>query len=129
MGVLVVEGAKCICSFGVAPGTLRVTSQMDCQAEGKPIAAISDCQPNVNLTSFDMCSSLANPAVASATAAALGVLTPQPCTFVPAGTWTLENPKVLVGGKPCLVNSASLVCGLGAGVVRVIEPGQAKVLV
>ena len=129
MGVLVVAGAKCVCSFGAAPSTLAVTSQMGCQAGGKATATITDCQPNINLPPFGMCASLANPAVASATAAALGVLTPQPCTFVPAGTWIATNSKLLVGGKPCLTNDASLVCGLGAGSVRIIEPGQTKVLI
>ena len=129
MGVVVAAGAKCLCSFGTMPGDLTVTSQMGCQAEGKPIATISDCQPNINLTSFGMCISLANPAVATATAAALGVLTPQPCTFVPVGTWLTADSKIMVGGKPCLTNDASLVCGLGGGYVRVTEPGQTNVLV
>ena len=98
MGVLTVTGAKCICSFGSSPCTLAVTSQLTCMADGKPIATIQDMQPGANLATFGMCSSLANPAVASATAAALGVLTPQPCTMVPAGTWTPTNPKVMAKG-------------------------------
>ena len=129
MGVLAVTGAKCICSFGSSPCTLAVTSQLTCMADGKPIATIQDMQPGANLATFGMCSSLANPAVASATAAALGVLTPQPCTMVPAGTWTPTNPKVMAKGIPCLTNEATLVCGLGAGSIRILDPGQTKTLV
>lgn len=129
MGLLAVTGAQCMCSFGSSPATLQVTSQTTCFEEGKPIGTIQDVQPNVNLQPFGMCSSLANPAVASATAAALGVLTPQPCTMVPAGTWTPSNPKVMVGGIPCLTNEATLMCGLGAGIIKITVPGQTKTLV
>ena len=61
--------------------------------------------------------------------AALGVLTPQPCTMVPAGTWIPTNPKIMVGGIPCLTNEATLLCGFGAGTIKMISPGQTKVLV
>jgi hypothetical protein len=118
-----------MCTFGAAPCTLQVTSQMTCLAEGKPVGTIQDVQPGTNLPSFGMCTSLANPTVAAATAAALGVLTPQPCTMVPAGTWIPTNPKVLVQGKPVLTNEASLICGFGAGTIKITSPGQAKILV
>lgn len=129
MGLMAVTGAQCMCSFGTTPSTLQVTSQRTCLVEGKPAGTIQDVQPNINLPPFGMCSSLANPAVAAATAAALGVLTPQPCTMVPAGTWTPSNGKVMVGGVPCLTNEATLMCGLGAGTIRITVPGQTKTLV
>lgn len=129
MGILAVTGAKCMCSFGTAPCSLQATSQTTCLEEGKTVATIQDMQPNVNLQPFGMCTSLANPAVAAATAAALGVLTPQPCTMVPAGTWIPANPKVMIGGVPCLTNEATLMCGVGAGTIRIMTPGQTKVLV
>lgn len=129
MGILAVTGATCMCSFGTAPCTLQATSQTTCLEEGKTVATIKDMQPNVNLQPFGMCTSLANPAVAAATTAALGVLTPQPCTMVPAGPWVPANPKVMVGGAPCLTNEATLMCGLGAGTIKITVPGQTKVLV
>lgn len=129
MGMVVVAGAKCMCSYGTSTCPLQVTSQMKCMADGKPIATIQDVQPGVNLASFGMCSSLANPAVAAATAAALGVLTPQPCTMVPAGVWTSANTKVLIGGKPCVTNESTLMCGLGMGTIKVLSTNQQKVMV
>lgn len=129
MGMMVVAGACCQCSFGTIPCTLQVTSQLSCMAEGRPTATVQDGKPGVNLSGFGMCTSLANPTVAAATAAALGVLTPQPCNMVPAGTWITSAPKVLAGGIPCLSSDAVLICGLGAGSIRVVTPGQNRVVV
>ena len=67
------------CSFGVAPSTLVVLPLARVLVEGKPAAAVTDMLPGVNIPPFGMCTSLANPMVAAATAAALGVLTPMPC--------------------------------------------------
>jgi len=128
MGIVVVAGAMCVCTFGSAPCALKVTSQSKWLAEGKPVATIQDIQPVANLATFGMCSSLANPTVAAATAAALGVLTPQPCTLLPQGPWSPAS-KVLAGGKPCLTNEASLVCAFGHGMIQITMPGQSKVLV
>lgn len=129
MGMMVVTGAGCQCSFGTIPCTLQVTSQLTCMADGLPAATVQDMQPGINLSGFGMCTSLVNPAVAAATAAAFGVLTPQPCTMAPAGPWSASNPKVLAGGIPCLGSDAALICALGAGNIRVVLPGQTKALI
>lgn len=127
MGLVVVTGATCACSFGAAPGTMNVTSQSSYIVDGKPAATIMDCQMS-NITPFGMCSSLANPAVASATAAALGVLTPQPCTLSAAGPWTATQGKVIAEGKPVLANDSKLMCSLGLGVISINSPGQTKAI-
>ncbi len=129
MGFLTVTGANILCTFGTAPGTLNVTSQTTCLADGKPVATIVDTVPNGNLSPMGMCTSIANPQVAAATAAALGVLTPQPCICMAAGTWIPVKPTVLIGGKPCLSNESKLICTNGMGVVTIQSPGQTKVLV
>jgi hypothetical protein len=49
--------------------------------------------------------------------------------MVPAGPWIPSNPKVITGGIPCLTNEATLICGFGAGIVRIMVPGQTKILV
>ena len=128
MGVVVVSGAKLMCPFGTMPATLMVTSQLMTLGSSKPIATIMDIQFGSNITSFGMCSSLANPQVAAATAAALGVLTPQPCTMVPAGPWRATKPTVLIGGKPVLTQDAMLMCGMGMGMISIISPGQMKTM-
>ena len=127
MAVAVVTGATCACSFGLAPGTLNVTSNTKCLIDGKPAATIQDCQ--LANMSFGMCTSLVNPTVAAATAAALGVLTPQPCMLSPAGTWIPTQMKVLVDGKPLLTNDAKCMCAIGAGNISIVTPGQMKTII
>lgn len=122
-------GATISCTFGAMPTTLNVTSQAQCLAEGKPVATIKDMAFQTNIPPFGMCSSLANPQVAAATAAALGVLTPQPCTMVPAGTWIPGKMGPIVGKIPSLCNDATLVCAMGAGKISISMPGQTKVTV
>jgi hypothetical protein len=112
--------------MGTAPAPLKVTSQVKVLAEGKPAATIQDVAPFTNIGPFAMCTSLANPAVAAATAAALGVLTPQPCTPVPAGMWIPTMPKILIAGKPCLTQDCKLMCSY-AGSISITLPGQTKV--
>lgn len=127
MGMLVTNGATLMCSFGMAPSTLVVTPASRVLA-GTPAANIGDCIPNSNILPFGMCQSLANPAVASATSAAGGVLTPQPCVPVIAGTWMPGSPTVLVGGKPAVNQSCKCMCAYG-GVVQVTNPGQTSTMV
>lgn len=110
----VVNTTLCTCSFGVAPAVLPVTSQQTVLTCGLPQATIMDNK----LPTFGMCSSMANPAVASATAAAFGALTPMPCTPVIPAPWTPGAPTVLVGGQPLLNNTSKLLCAYG-GVIQV----------
>lgn len=129
MAQVTVDGAVLMCSFGMAPCTLRVTSQQVCQASGKPMATIQDMAGNSNISGFGMCTSLANPQVASATAAALGVLTPQPCNCMAAAPWMNPGKTPLMKNVPCLRNDAKLMCMNGMGVISITMPGQFKVQV
>jgi len=125
MSQVVTAGASCMCTFGTAPGNLNATNNLTVMADGKPICVMADSAAGVNVTPFGMCTTLSNPAVASATAAALGVLTPQPCMPVIAGAW-IGGGKVMVGGKPCLTLDSKCVCSYG-GNISITNPGQMKV--
>ena len=70
----VVSLANISCSFGTAPTALSVIPAAMVNAGGLPAASTMDYAPLVNVLTFGMCSSLMNPTVASATAAALGAL-------------------------------------------------------
>ncbi|WP_437603022.1 DUF4280 domain-containing protein [Sorangium sp. So ce590] len=126
MAVQVCAGATTMCSFGMAPATLMALPVHQAMAT-LPAANISDCAPVLNVLPFGACSSLANPTVAAATAAALGVLTPMPCVPVPAGTWIPGSTKVLLKGMPALDSAAKLMCTWG-GVIQILNPGQTKVI-
>lgn len=126
MGQLVVTGAMATCTMGMTPCPINVTSQLTCVTTSKPTATIQDMQPMVNMAGFGMCKSLLNPQVAAATAAAWGVLTPQPCVMMPAGTWIPTKPNVTIGGKPCLTSDCKLMCTNGMGQISITNPGQVK---
>ena len=127
MGMQICAGAMLQCSFGVAPSALVVlpTNRV---LTGPPAASIMDHQPIVNVPPFGMCSSLANPTVAAATAAALGVLTPMPCVPMTTSPWIVGAPTVLIGNIPALNDSAKLICNWG-GVIQITAPAQFTVQV
>jgi len=115
-------GAMLQCSFGVAPSSLIVLPTR-CVLTTTPAATIMDNIPMVNILPFGMCSSLANPAVAAATTAALGVLTPMPCVPVTPAPWVPGAPTVLIGNMPALDNSSKLMCAW-AGLIQIVAPGE-----
>ena len=110
------------CSFGASPSTLVVlpTNRF---LTGMPGATIMDNKPIVNIPPFGMCSSLANPTVASATAAASGVLTPMPCVPVTPAPWAPGAPTFMIAGIPALDSNCKLMCNWG-GVIQITNPGQ-----
>jgi hypothetical protein len=119
----VCNGATLQCSFGLAPSALVVLPVNRMMTGGQPAANIMDHVPMVNIMPFGMCASIANPTVAAATAAALGVLTPMPCIPATAAPWVPGAPTVLLGNMPALDNTCKLMC-LWAGVISVLFPGQ-----
>lgn len=105
----VCSGALLQCNFGMAPSTLTVTDTNREERKGAPLANIMDNVPMKNIAPFGMCKSMSNPMVSAATAAAMGVLTPQPCIPVIASPW---NPggTTLIGNKPALTSNSKLMC-------------------
>jgi hypothetical protein len=127
MGIQAAVGATLQCSFGVAPSVLTVLP-VNRTMTGGPAANIMDHVPMLNILPFGMCNCPANPMVAAATAAALGVLTPMPCIPMTSAPWMPGAPTVMVGGMPSLQNSSKLMCQWG-GVIQILAPGQFTVMV
>lgn len=124
MAIQVVMGATLQCSFGVAPSSLMVLPKGPPVMAGGPLAAnIMDFAPIVNIPPFGMCTSLANPTVAAATTAALGVLTPMPCVPVTVAPWAPGSPTVHINNFPALNNNSKCMCSW-CGVISIINPGQ-----
>ena len=111
------------CSCGLIPGKLMVLPDKRVMLAGKPIATIMDFKPMVNIPSFGMCTSMANPTVASATSAAMGVLTPMPCIPNTTTPWIGGKMDVLINNQPVLLDSCSCQC-LWAGCISIITDGQ-----
>jgi len=128
MAQQVCMGAMMTCSFGAAPSSLVVLPANRVFTNNLPAANIMDNKPLVNILPFAMCSSLANPTVASATTAALGVLTPMPCIPVTVAPWAPGSPTVLLANMPTLNNSCTLNCTWG-GVITFTQPGQTQCMV
>ena len=127
MAMQVCMGAMLQCSFGAAPSALVILPQ-NRVLTGSPAANIMDNKPMVNILPFGMCSSIANPTVAAATAAALGVLTPMPCVPVTPAPWVPGAPTVLLGGVPALDTQSKLMCTWG-GVIQITSPGEFTVTI
>ena len=128
MPVQVVATAMAQCTFGAAPATLIVADPTRPLAGNLPSANIMDNKPIMNLPTFGMCNTPSNPVVASATAAALGVLTPMPCIPATAAPWVPGAPNVLIGNMPALHNGCQCMCNWG-GVITITNPGQVTVQV
>lgn len=123
MPVQVVNGALLMCSFGVAPSSMGVVPVNRVRSGNQPAANIMDHKPMVNIKPFGMCSSIANPTVATATTAALGVLTPMPCIPATPAPWVPGAPTVLIANMPALDDTSKCMC-MWAGVITVTFPGQ-----
>jgi hypothetical protein len=113
-------GAMMTCSFGAAPSSLVVLPANKVMCEGPPAANIMDHKPLVNIMPFGVCSSPANPMVAAATAAAMGVLTPMPCIT--------GAPTVLIAHMPALDNVSKCMCNWG-GVIGFTNAGTVKTMI
>jgi hypothetical protein len=127
MALKVCMGANLQCSFGAAPSSLIVLP-VNRTMTGTPSATIMDGKPIVNVPPFGVCNSMANPMVAAATAAALGVLTPMPCIPVTPAPWVPGAPTVMVGSMPALDSNSKLMCNWG-GVIQIVAPGQMTAMV
>lgn len=126
MSFCLCTGGMLKCSFGAAPASFSALPVPGVVIGGLPAGVLTDLAPAVNIPPFGLCSSPANPAVAAATAAALGVLTPMPCLPVPAGPWLSPAPAVMIGGRPALTGGSRLMCAWG-GQIGVCFAGQATV--
>ena len=128
MPLQVCMGATMQCSFGMAPSSLVVLPTNRVVTNQVPDANIMDHIPMVNIMPFGMCMSPANPTVAAATAAALGVLTPMPCIPNTPSPWVTGAPTVLLGNSPALDNISTLMCVWG-GVIQFVAPGETTVMI
>jgi len=123
MPLWVIDGAVTACSLGTAPSQLAVLPHRRATHAGRPIATVLDHKPLVNIRPFGACTSPANPQVAAATAAAGGVLAPQPCVPATATCWTPGSAGRAVVQETALRSLCICRCVWG-GTVSIVAAGQ-----
>jgi hypothetical protein len=121
----VISTAMLVCSMGLSPSSLIVLPVRTVLDDNHPAANITDHVPVTNIVPFGMCKSPTNPAVAMATAAAFGVLTPIPCLPVTPAPWSPGSSTVLIDSQPALNHNSTCACVWG-GVIKITKPGQLK---
>jgi Domain of unknown function (DUF4280) len=122
----VVNGAALQCTMGVAPGTLTILPTNMTQGDEQNAATVMDFQPMTNIGTFGMCQSPSNPQVAAATAAAMGVLTPQPCVPMTTSPWTPGSSTTTINNLAALTDSCTCMC-TWAGTISITQAGQTTV--
>jgi hypothetical protein len=123
MPKLVVNGAKLKCSEGLAPSSLTVLPVNGSDGEQQPAATIMDQVPMMNIAPFGMCKTQANPQVAAATAAAMGVLTPMPCIPVIPAPWSPGASVVTINELKALSDDSKCNC-MWTGSIEVTDPAS-----
>ena len=122
MPKLVISGASLKCSQGISPGSLTVLPANGTDADETPAGTVDDYIPMTNIAPFGMCQSMANPQVASATAAAQGVLTPMPCVPSTTSAWTPGSSVVTINAKKALTDDSTCSCTWN-GTIEITSPG------
>ena len=122
----VVNGAQLTCPFGSSPSSLVVPPINRVESGYQQDATIQDYVPMLNIMPFGMCMSPSNPQVAAATAAAMGVLTPQPCIPATTAPWAPGAATVQVNYQQALDNVSLCNCMWG-GVISITDPGEETV--
>ncbi len=123
MSFQVVNGAQLACSFGSAPSSLVVLPLHKSESAYQSEATVQDHVPMLNIMPFGLCTCPSNPQVAAATAAAMGVLTPQPCLPATATPWATGAITVQIASEIALDDVSTCTCQWG-GVVTISMAGQ-----
>lgn len=128
MPVQVVNGAQLMCTFGSLPSNLVVLPARMVNVANQPSATIMDHVPMTNIMPFGMCIAPTNPQVIAATAAALGVPTPQPCLPNTPAPWVPGGVTVNNTNQVTLDNVSKCNC-VWLGIISIANPGQTQTMV
>src|SRR5450432_4108842 len=118
----VVSTAMMMCTMGAAPGTLTILPVNMTTGDEQNAATVMDFIPMTNIGTFGMCMSPANPQVAAATTAAMGVLTPMPCIPATTSPWVPGSTLVTINNLAMLLSTDTCMC-MWAGVISITFAG------
>lgn len=109
----VVTGTPMTCSMGTAPMPFVATGTSLTTAMKLDVGTVNDIVMGTNIPPFILCKSPSNPTVAAATAAALGVLTPMPCTPMVSGPWSPGSSVAKLAKQKALTKGSTCTCSFG----------------
>ena len=116
---LVIGTAVLKCSFGTATSVFQVAPHQQTSGARQPMATIQDYKTNQNIKPFALCTSPANPQVASKKA-------PQPCVPIVTAPWAPGSPAVNIDRQPVLTADSTCLCQWG-GTIQITAAGQETV--
>jgi hypothetical protein len=118
-------GATLQCTMGAAPSVFTAQPLPDAPMTLGSMAAatITEFIPMMNIMPFGVCQSPANPMVAAATAAAMGVLTPMPCIPNVVAPWAPPSACATLNQLPLATAESTCTCAWG-GTISVQMPTQ-----
>ncbi len=119
---VVTEGAPLRCSFGASPTALQVPPHRALRVANRRLALVTD-HAAAHVPPFGMCRAPTNPQVAAATAAANGVLTPQPCVPALDAPWSPGASRARGSAGAVLHEGCTAACRWG-GVVTIDPAGS-----
>jgi hypothetical protein len=121
-------GCILMCTNGLAPTPFVATPKPAPMVNGALAAGTIEQIMANNVATFGACNSLANPTVASATASAMGVLTPMPCVPKIAAPWSPPTIAVKSSSLPVATVLSKCTCAFG-GMISVVAgaPGPVQV--
>ena len=109
--------------WGMAPMPMTVLPTNRILTGKMPTATMKDVIPFVNIPSFVMCTSKANPAVIAIMAATFGAVQMAPCVPAPVGPWMMAGMREPGGKIPLITKSACAMC-MWAGTIMPMMPAQ-----
>lgn len=121
-------GTMIQCSFGAAPSAFVADPLPGVPMifGALPAGTVMSIKPT-NIPPFGMCQSLANPAVAGATAAAMGALTPMPCTPLVVVPWLPPAVSTFSNMLPVATVNSRCMCAFGGVISAAVPvPGPAQ---
>jgi len=109
-------GSQLQCTMGLTPAPFTVLPDKKVLGKFLPLATIDCNKPMLNIMTFGMCKSPANPTVAAIIASSLGSVTQAPCIPCTTAPWIPSCVKVMVGNMPVITQPDKLLCMYGGSI-------------
>ncbi len=127
-GFALATGTMLKCEMGLIPSPLNILPSNRVFASMMPVATMVNNTPVMNIATFGMCKSPANPQVVAIIASSLGSVTQAPCIPLTMTPWISQTMSSLSGSVPILTESDKIMCVWG-GMISPIASSQHGLMV